>query len=84
MKVLIGFIVGVAVGVAAALLMAPASGEDLRQQMADHATADMRRMRDEYRRGMDDLQARMDKMSTDFSATLEKEDFAAGRGDAII
>lgn len=70
-KVLVGFIVGVAVGAAAALLMAPSSGEELRQQMHDHADADMQRMRAEYYRGMDDLQARMDKMSSQVSETVE-------------
>ena len=70
-KVLVGFVIGVTVGIAAALLMAPSSGEDYRQQMRDQAAADMRHMRDQYRRGMDDLQARMDTMLTDFEPVVD-------------
>lgn len=73
MKVLVGFIIGVMVGIAAALLMAPSSGEDLRQQMSDQATVDLRRMRDEYRRGMEDLQARMDRMLSDLKPVVDVE-----------
>lgn len=72
-KVLVGFIVGVAVGAAAALLLAPSSGEDLRQQMQDRADADMQRMRAEYRRGMDSLQDRMDQMSKEMDIAGEAD-----------
>jgi gas vesicle protein len=81
-KVIVGFLAGVAVGVAAALLLAPSSGEDLRQQMQDYADADMQRMRAEYRRGMDSLQARMDKMSKEVDAVAEVNDEAEEMVDA--
>ena len=68
LRVLIGFIVGAAVGAAAALLMAPSSGEELRNQVQDYASADMERMRSEYQKGMDELHARMDKMNKDQDA----------------
>ena len=70
-KVLIGFLVGVAVGVAGALLLAPSSGEELRNQMHDYADTDMERMRAEYRRGMDSLHSRVDKMSKDMDTAAE-------------
>ncbi len=63
LKVLISFFVGAAVGAAAALMLAPSSGEELRQQLHDVADADRERMRVEYQRGMEDLHSRMDKMS---------------------
>jgi len=63
-KVLISFIVGAAVGAAAALMLAPSSGEDLRQHLHEVADADRERMRVEYQKGMEDLHSRVDKMSS--------------------
>jgi gas vesicle protein len=64
LKVLISFLVGAAVGAAAALMLAPSSGEELRQHMHDVADADRERMRVEYQKGMDELHSRMDKLSS--------------------
>lgn len=77
LKVLISFLVGAAAGAAAALLLAPSSGEDLRHHLHDTAEADRERMRSEYQRGMDDLHKRMDKMSSNVSAKLNKNKDAA-------
>ena len=73
LKVLISFFVGAAVGAAAALLLAPSSGEELRHNLHDVAEADRERMRSEYQRGMDDLHQRMDKMSTDVSSAVRRD-----------
>lgn len=73
LKVLISFIVGAAVGAAAALLFAPSSGEDLRHHLHDVAEADRERMRSEYQRGMDELHTRVDKMSTDVGSAFRKD-----------
>jgi len=70
LKVLISFFVGAAAGAAAALLLAPSSGEDLRNHLQEVAEADRERMRAEYQRSMEDLQTRIDKMSEDFTATI--------------
>lgn len=72
LKVLISFTVGAAVGAAAALLLAPSSGEELRSHLYDVAEADRERMRAEYQRGMEDLQQRMDKMSADISSAIQR------------
>ena len=64
LKVLISFLFGAAVGAAAALLLAPSSGEELRQQMIKVADADRERMRVEYQKGMEELHTRLDKMSS--------------------
>jgi gas vesicle protein len=64
LKVLISFIFGAAVGAAAALLMAPSSGEELRSHLHEVADADRQRMRAEYQKGMDELHVRVDKMSS--------------------
>ena len=63
LKVLISFFVGAAVGAAAALMLAPSSGEELRQHMHEVADADRERMRGEYQKGMNDLHSRMDHVS---------------------
>ena len=73
LKVLISFFVGAAVGAAAALMLAPSSGEELRQHMHEVADADRERMRVEYQRGMEDLHSRMDKMSSDVSSAIHKD-----------
>jgi len=64
LKVLISFFVGAAVGAAAALMLAPSSGEELRQHMHEIADADRERMRVEYQKGMEELHTRMDKVSS--------------------
>jgi len=71
LKVMISFLVGAAVGAAAALLMAPSSGEELRAHMHEVADADRQRMRAEYQQGMDDLRSRMDKMSSDVDSSFD-------------
>ena len=76
LKVLISFLLGAAVGAAAALLLAPSSGEELRQQMYESANADRERMRVEYQKGMDDLHTRMDKMSSAVHKNKEQEAIA--------
>ena len=73
LKVLISFIVGATVGAAAALLLAPSSGEDLRHHLHDVAEADRERMRSEYQKGMGELQSRVDKMSTDIGSAIHKD-----------
>ena len=84
LKVVIGFFVGAAVGAAAALLLAPSSGEELRHHLQDVAEADRERMRTEYQRGMEELQARMDKMSSDINTAVHrsKEEAADGVAEA--
>ena len=73
LKVLISFFVGAAVGAAAALMLAPSSGEELRQQLHDVADADRERMRVEYQKGMEDLHTRVDKMSSSVSSAMHKD-----------
>jgi gas vesicle protein len=84
LKILIGFLTGVAVGVAAALLMSPSSGEELRHHLHDVAEADRERMRVEYQRGMDQLHSRMDMMSNDISTALHpSENDEADNGEEM-
>jgi gas vesicle protein len=73
LKVLISFLFGAAVGAAVALLLAPSSGEELRQQMNKVADADRERMRVEYQKGMEELHTRLDKMSSAVSKDKGQE-----------
>jgi gas vesicle protein len=71
MKEVIAFLVGAAVGAAAALLLAPKSGEELRMQLRDEARTDRERLRREYAQAVDEVQGRLDKVHADVQATLE-------------
>jgi gas vesicle protein len=68
MKILISFLVGTAFGAVVALLYAPSSGQELRANIKTQADAQMTRMQDEVQKGMQEMQARMDKMSSDLKA----------------
>ncbi len=71
LKVLISFFAGTAVGAAVALLLAPSSGEDLRQHLYDVAEADRERMRTEYQKGMEELQSRIDQISSEVGSAFQ-------------
>ena len=77
LKVLISFFVGTAVGAAAALLLAPSSGEDLRQHLYDVAEADRERMRAEYQKGMQELQSRVDQISSEVGSAFQTDEEVA-------
>ena len=81
LKVLISFFAGAAVGAAAALLLAPSSGDELRHHLHDMAEADRERMRADYQKGMDDLHVRMDSMSTGIGAALRQTKDEASEDD---
>ena len=84
LKVLISFLLGAAVGAAAALLLAPSSGEELRQHMQEIADADRERMRVEYQKGMEDLHARMDKMSSAVHKNKEQEEAVEEEATEVV
>jgi len=68
MKFAISFVLGAAVGAAVALLFAPSSGKELRTNIKTQADSQYARVQDELQKGMQGLQARMDKMSSDLQA----------------
>ncbi|NKQ36222.1 MAG: hypothetical protein HF973_11480 [Chloroflexi bacterium] len=73
MKIVLSFIIGIAVGAAAALMFAPSSGEDLRAKMHAEADARTQKFHADWQKGMDGMHARMDKMQADISQMRHKD-----------
>jgi gas vesicle protein len=59
--VLLGFLVGVAVGAGAGLLLAPQSGEDTRELISDTVEDEAYRLRRKARRSLDQVQETLEK-----------------------
>lgn len=68
MKYSLSFLLGAFVGAAVALLLAPSSGEELRANIKSQADTQYARMQDQWQKGMQEMQTRMDKMSSDLKA----------------
>jgi gas vesicle protein len=68
MKYAITFVLGALLGAVTALLYAPSSGQELRTNIKTQADAQVARMQEEFQKGMQEMQARMDKMSSDLKA----------------
>lgn len=67
----VSFFLGVVVGVAAALLLAPKSGEELRADMGHQAQIERDRVQKEYHRAVGEVQERLDKVHADVQSTLD-------------
>ena len=68
----LSFLFGVAFGVAVGLLYAPSSGEDLRANIKTQADTQYARFQDEYQKGLQQVQSRMDKLSNDLQAVSNR------------
>ena len=60
-RVLLGFLAGLGVGAAVALLFAPQSGEDTREWIADTVEDEAYRLRRKARRSLDQVQDALEK-----------------------
>jgi gas vesicle protein len=69
MKYAIGFglgtLFGGLIGASVALLFAPSSGEELRTNIKTRADAEYVKLQEDWQKGREEMQARMDKMSTE-------------------
>ena len=68
MKYGLSFLLGAVVGAAVALLFAPSSGEELRANIKTQADTQYARLQDDYQKGLQEIHARLDKMSSDLQA----------------
>ena len=68
MKYLIGFVFGVVVGAVTALLLAPYSGEQMRQNLKSQADTQYARLQEEVQKGRQEMQTRIDKLSTELKS----------------
>jgi gas vesicle protein len=72
MKYLLSFLLGAVVGAAVALLYAPSSGEELRTNIKTRADSQYAKLQDDWQKGMQEVQTRVDKMSNDLQAMTSK------------
>jgi len=68
MKYAMGFLWGAIVGVAIGLLYAPSSGEELRTELKTQADVQYAKLQDEWQKNKQDLQNRLDKVSSEIQA----------------
>lgn len=64
MKFLWGFMTGLVVGVVAALLLAPTSGEEMRVKIHTESDAQLKKFQEGVDKGKQSLQARMEQVSS--------------------
>lgn len=81
MKMAVSFLLGAIMGAVIALLYAPSSGEELRDQIQTTAQADMQRMREEWNRNLAQMQAQINKLNTDVADYMEQMR-SSGGGEA--
>jgi gas vesicle protein len=70
-SVLLGFLAGVGVGAAVALLFAPQSGEDTREWIGDTVEDEAYRLRRKARRSLDQVQDALEKGEQTVSKVLK-------------
>lgn len=72
MKYVLSFGFGALFGAVVALLFAPSSGEELRANIKTQADTQYARLQDEWQKGVNEMQTRMDKMSSELQAMTSK------------
>lgn len=73
MKYVLVFLLGALSGAVAALLFAPSSGEELRANIKTQADAQVAKLQSEYQKGMQDMNARIDQLSSQLQASRSKQ-----------
>jgi gas vesicle protein len=68
----LGTLFGALIGAGVALLYAPSSGEELRANIKTQVDTQYARLQDEYEKGIQQVQSRMDKMSSDLAAMTSR------------
>ena len=73
MKYVLVFLLGALSGAVAALLFAPSSGEELRANIKTQADTQVAKLQSEYQKGMQDMNARIDQLSSQLQASRSKQ-----------
>lgn len=68
MKYALSFLLGGITGAAVALLLAPSSGEELRSNIKTQADSQYARLQDDYQKGLQELQTRLDKINNELQS----------------
>jgi len=82
MKQLFSFLAGVIVGGVAALLLAPMSGEDLRQQIQDEANAEIKKVDAEWKKILEQLNQTVENTQAELRAYIERAQ--AGKSEEAV
>lgn len=72
MKELVFFLLGAAVGAAAALMFAPSSGAELRAQIQSAAEKDLARLQAEWENGLQKTNEKVDKLQADLKQAMQQ------------
>ncbi len=72
MRELFGFVVGVAVGAIAALLLAPMSGRELRAQLGQEAGAELNKAQAEWHKTLRQVHQTVEATRSDFKAYIDQ------------
>ena len=72
MRYVLSFVFGVIVGAVAALLVAPSSGDDLRNEIKTQADVEVAKLQNEWQKGMQDVHDRLDKVSSEIQAASHR------------
>jgi gas vesicle protein len=68
MKYVLTLLLGAVIGAVTALLLAPSSGEELRTSIKTQADTQYAKLQEEWQRGTQEMQTRIDKLSSDLQA----------------
>ena len=72
MKNIMSFLLGAMVGAVVALLYAPSTGEEMRSNIKTQVDTQYAKLQDEWQKGMQEMQARLDMMSSDLQTLANK------------
>jgi gas vesicle protein len=74
MKYFVSFLSGALVGAIVALLMAPASGEELRAQIGERAEAELKKAETEWNRALTELNVKLEDVRHDLKTLAQRSE----------
>lgn len=72
MREMVFFLLGAAVGAAAALMFAPSSGAELRAQIQTAAEKDLERLQAEWEKGLQRTNDKLDQLQADLKEAVQQ------------
>ena len=74
MKSVLAFLLGIALGAAAALLFAPVAGQELRGQLATQVASEWETAQTQWHKSMEGMQGQMERMQTQLHSLKKEQD----------